>query len=215
MVSFSSLPASPLYLSLPSTCPSPLPASPLPLPYPLPVPPFYLPLPSLYPPLYLPLPSTCLSPLPASPLYLPLPSTCSSPLPSPPIYLPLPCSSVRLMSLVFDMIGQSHIFLLQSVQAGTMELLAYLLSLLSWQHLSLELVSCLFTFAKSLLAAPSGIRLFSQVVEHLLFNPSLWVKADKNVRTCVWAGKQPCGPSLLSLLNEVVIPSQQACAREL
>jgi len=105
-----------------------------------------------------------------------------------PLSLCPPCSSVRLISLLFDMIGQSRIFLLQSVQAGTMELLAFLLSELSRPHLSLELVSCLFNFAKSLLVAPSSPRLFSQVVEHLLFNPSLWVKADKNVCGAV---KQP------------------------
>ena len=90
-------------------------------------------------------------------------------------------SSVKLLSLMFDMIQRSSSFLLQCVQADSMELLAYLLSRLSSHHLSLELVSCLFNFAKYLIAAPNGSQLFCHVVEHLLFNPGLWIKADKNV----------------------------------
>lgn len=91
--------------------------------------------------------------------------------------------SVKLLSLMFELARGSSSFFLQCVQTDTMELLGYLLGKLSAPHLSLNLLSCLFKFVEYLKAAPNGSKLLCQVIEHLLFSPSMWIKAHKKVTT--------------------------------
>lgn len=89
--------------------------------------------------------------------------------------------SVKILSLVFKIARNSFSSLLQLVQIDAMELLGYLLERVNPGHLSIELLSCIFGFSSYLMAAPNGSELLCHVIEHLLFNPGLWIKAHKNV----------------------------------
>lgn len=92
---------------------------------------------------------------------------------------------MKVFALVFEMARNSSSFLLQLVQMNAMELLSYLLEKSSPHHLSLQLLSSIFDFTSFLLRAPNGTELACQVIETLLFDPALWIKAHKMVRNNV------------------------------
>ena len=93
-------------------------------------------------------------------------------------------SSVKVVLVVFEMALQSSSFLLQLVQTNAVELFGFLLEKVSPQHLTLDLLSSIFSFVGSLLRDPGGSELAWQVIEGLLFNPALWIRADKTVSAC-------------------------------
>jgi hypothetical protein len=88
---------------------------------------------------------------------------------------------VKVFSLLCEMARNSSSFLHQMVQMNAMELLAYLMERSSPNHLSLQLLSAIFEFLGFLLRAPNGTELACQVIETLLFNPALWIRAHRTV----------------------------------
>ena len=49
------------------------------------------------------------------------------------------------------------------------------------EHLSVELVSCVFDFIRYLMNAPNGRDMLCQLVEQLLLSSGLWIKASGKV----------------------------------
>ena len=98
--------------------------------------------------------------------------------------------SVQVMSVVFKMALHSSSFMLQLLQTNTMELFSFLLEKVSPRHLTLDLLSAIFTFVGNLLRDPGGSELACQVIEGLLFNPALWIRADKMVGGAVMSLQQ-------------------------
>ena len=91
------------------------------------------------------------------------------------------CCSVKVFTLVSEMACHSSSFLLQLVQTNAMELFGYLLERSSPHHLSLQLLSAIFHFTDRLLKAPNGTKLVCQIIETLLFNSALWIRAHEMV----------------------------------
>lgn len=54
-------------------------------------------------------------------------------------------------------------------------------SQVSPEHLSVELVSCVFDFIRYLMNAPNGRDMLCQLVEQLLISSGLWIKASGKV----------------------------------
>ena len=52
---------------------------------------------------------------------------------------------------------------------------------MSAEHLSVELVSCVFDFLRYVMDAPNGREMLCQLVEQLLLSAGLWVRANGKV----------------------------------
>ena len=51
----------------------------------------------------------------------------------------------------------------------------------SAEHLSVELVSCVFDFLRYVMDAPNGREMLCQLVEQLLLSAGLWARANRKV----------------------------------
>ncbi|XP_065556860.1 neurobeachin-like isoform X3 [Artemia franciscana] len=90
----------------------------------------------------------------------------------------------KLLTFIVDLLQSSITFQQQMIQSRGLLVISYLLHKSDKNHLSMEVLQAFLSFSKFLMtsASPHADLLLKQLLDHILFNPGLWIHAPVTVQ---------------------------------
>lgn len=90
------------------------------------------------------------------------------------------CAS--LMKLLCNLLETSHVIQQQFLQSKGFLVISYLLEKSTRHHITIGVLDCFLSLTKYLVSLPTGGPLLKHLLDHILFNPALWIYSSMPVQ---------------------------------